>query len=178
MNKVILIGRTGKDPEIRHLESGKVVATFSLATDKRYKTASGERKTDTSWHNIVIWGKLAEVAEKWLKKGQMLMIEGSISNRSYEDKDKVKRYVTEILCDNFEMLGGKSESDQSDRAQAEKNGADMAKASMQDTGLPPSDIGGPGYNPDDKDNDLPFSWILPLIGIGIGLFPHVSNVIG
>jgi single-strand DNA-binding protein len=175
MNKVVLIGHVGKEVDVKHLDSGRTVATFSLATTKRYKNASGERKTDTTWHNIVIWGKLAEVAEKWVKKGQMLMIEGSISNRSYEDKDKVKRYVTEILCDNFEMLGGKEHEGQS---QAEKNGADMAKASMQDTGLPPSDIGGPGYQGEGEKDDLPFSWVLPLIGIGIGLFGHVSNMIG
>lgn len=109
MNKVTLIGRTGQDPEVRTLDSNKTVAKFSLATTERY-TQNNERKEETTWHNIVCWGKLAEIAEKWVKKGQLLAIEGKIKTRSWDDKDGNKKYITEIVADNFEMLGGKSEA--------------------------------------------------------------------
>ncbi len=106
VNKVILVGRLGKEPEIRHLENGASVANFSIATSEAYKDRnSGERRELTEWHNIVLWRGLAEVAEKYLKKGDMVYIEGKLRTRSWE-KDGITRYTTEVVGDNMTMLGG------------------------------------------------------------------------
>jgi single-strand DNA-binding protein len=107
VNKVILVGNLGKDPEVRYLEGGTAVANFSLATTESYKDKQGNRIEQTEWHNIVVWRGLAEVAEKYLKKGSQVYVEGKLRTRSYDDKDGVKRYSTEIIADNMTMLGGK-----------------------------------------------------------------------
>ena len=107
VNKVILVGNLGKDPEVRYLDSGVAVANFSLATTESYKNKEGERVNQTEWHNIVLWRGLAEIAEKYLKKGSSVYIEGKIKNRKWEDKDGNTRYNTEILADNMTMLGSK-----------------------------------------------------------------------
>jgi single-strand DNA-binding protein len=106
MNKIILIGHVGKDPEI--VNANNKAARFSLATSETYKNKQGEKQTDTTWHNIVIWGKMADVIDKFVKKGTQLMIEGKQSNRSYE-KDGQTRYISEVVCSNFEFLGAKAE---------------------------------------------------------------------
>ncbi len=107
VNKVILVGRLGKDPEVRTLESGAVVASFSLATTETYKDkTTGERKEITEWHNISLWRGLAEVAGKYLHKGDQVYIEGKLRTRSWE-KDNITRYTTEILGDNMTLLGSK-----------------------------------------------------------------------
>jgi single-strand DNA-binding protein len=111
INKVILVGNVGKDPEVRHLESGVAVAQLPLATSETYKDKSGNKTTQTEWHNLVFWRGLADVVEKYVKKGDPLYIEGKIRSRSYDDKDGVKRYVTEIVVDNMQMLGRKSSGD-------------------------------------------------------------------
>ena len=108
INKVILVGNLGKDPEVRHLDNGVAVANFSLATTENYKNKEGEKVSQTEWHNIVLWRGLAEVAEKYLKKSANIYIEGKIRTRKWEDKDGITRYSTEILGDNMTMLGGKS----------------------------------------------------------------------
>ena len=97
INKVILIGRTGKDPEIKSTNSGKKVASFSLATSEKYKD-----QEQTTWHNLVLWEKLAEISEKYIKKGSLIYVEGKISNRSWDDKDGVKRYTTEIIVNSLQ----------------------------------------------------------------------------
>jgi single-strand DNA-binding protein len=102
MNKAILIGRVGKDPEIRQTDNSKV-AKFSMATSEKWKDKQGEQKEDTTWHNVVVWGKLADVVESWVKKGMLLMVSGKIINRSYES-DGVTKYITEINCYELEML--------------------------------------------------------------------------
>lgn len=108
VNKVILVGRLGKDPEVRHLENGATVANFSLATSETYKDRqTGERREQTEWHNVVLWRGLAEVVEKYVKKGDMIYIEGKLRTRSWE-KDGVTRYTTEVVGDNMTMLGGGS----------------------------------------------------------------------
>ena len=107
VNKVILVGNLGKDPEVRYLDSGVAVANFSLATTESYKNKEGERVNQTEWHNVVLWRGLAEIAEKYLKKGSSVYIEGKIKNRKWEDKDGNTRYNTEILADNMTMLGSK-----------------------------------------------------------------------
>lgn len=112
VNKVILVGNVGKDPEVRHLDNGATVASFTLATTERgYKTANGTEVPErTEWHNIVVWRGLADVAEKYVKKGSQLYIEGKITSRSYEAKDgSGKRYITEIVADTMQMLGRKGE---------------------------------------------------------------------
>jgi single-strand DNA-binding protein len=107
VNKVILVGHVGKDPEIRHLESGVAVASFSLATSETYTAKNGEKVSTTEWHNIVMWRGLAEIAEKYVTKGKQLFIEGKIRTKSWEDKDGNKRYMTEIVADSMQMLGSK-----------------------------------------------------------------------
>ncbi|MDG1426010.1 MAG: single-stranded DNA-binding protein [Flavobacteriales bacterium] len=111
VNKVILVGNLGKDPEVRYLDNGVAVANFSLATTESYKNKQGERVSQTEWHNIVLWRGLAEVAEKYLKKGSSIYVEGKIKNRKWEDKDGNTRYNTEILGDNMTMLGAKPSSE-------------------------------------------------------------------
>lgn len=108
VNRVILVGHLGKDPEIRTLEAGTKVATFSLATTESFKNKDGQRIDQTEWHSIVLWRGLAEVAEKYLRKGQLVYIEGKLKTRSWE-KDGVKRYTTEVQADNMSMLGGKKD---------------------------------------------------------------------
>lgn len=104
-NKVQLIGNLGNDPEVINLEGGSKLAKFSMATNESYKNAKGEKVTDTQWHNIVAWGKTAEIVENYLKKGNEVAVEGKLINRSYETKDGDKRYVTEIKCSELLMLG-------------------------------------------------------------------------
>ena len=104
-NKVQLIGNLGKDPEIVNLESGKTLAKFAIATNESYKNAQGEKVTDTQWHNIVAWGKTAQIIEKYVTKGKEVAIEGKLTTRSWEDKDGMKRYITEVVCSELLMLG-------------------------------------------------------------------------
>ena len=106
-NNVQLIGNLGMNPEVKTLESGSTVAKFSIATSDRCKNNKGEQVEDTTWHNVVAWGKTAEIAEKYLKKGSQVAVDGKLTNRSYEAKDKTKRYVTEILINEILLLGAK-----------------------------------------------------------------------
>lgn len=106
-NKVQLIGNLGNDPEIINLESGKSLAKFSIATNEIYKNAEGEKVTDTQWHNIVAWGKIADIVEKYLTKGKEVAVEGKLTTRTWDDKDGNKRYTTEVVCNELLMLGGK-----------------------------------------------------------------------
>ena len=115
VNKVILVGNVGRDPEIRHLDKGVAVANFSLATTESYTAKTGEKVSTTEWHNIVVWRGLAEVVEKYVKKGSQLYIEGRLRTRMYE-KDGIKHYTTEIFADTMQMLGkreGQAENGQS-----------------------------------------------------------------
>jgi len=105
INKAILVGRLGKDPELRYTPSGVAVATFSIATDETYKDQHGQKQQLTTWHNIVAWRGLAEICGKYLHKGKQVYIEGKIQNRSYDDRDGNKRYITEIVADQMKMLG-------------------------------------------------------------------------
>jgi single-strand DNA-binding protein len=105
INKVILVGNLGKDPEIRAIDGGRKVANFTLATTETYKNKNGEKVDQTEWHNVVFWGPIAEVIERFLKKGSQIYVEGKIRTRSYDDKDGNKRYITEILGEQMTMLG-------------------------------------------------------------------------
>ena len=108
VNKVILLGNVGRDPDVRYPSQGQTVASFPLATsDRAFTTSAGTQVPErTEWHNIVMWGRNAEVAEKYIRKGTRLYIEGRLRTRNWEDKNKIKRYITEIYVDSFEMLGG------------------------------------------------------------------------
>jgi single-strand DNA-binding protein len=106
-NKVQLIGNLGNDPEIITLESGKKLAKFSIATNESYKNAMGEKVTDTQWHNIIAWNKTAEIIEKYVTKGNEIAIEGKLTSRSYENKEGEKKNITEVVCNELLMLGGK-----------------------------------------------------------------------
>jgi len=103
-NSVRLIGNLGDDPKVRKLDSGKSVANFSIATNEIYRNGNGEKQSETTWHRLVAWGKQAEIAEKYLKKGSEIALEGKLTNRSYEDKNGEKHYVTEIVVNSLLML--------------------------------------------------------------------------
>lgn len=109
VNKVILLGNLGKDPEVRHLENGKAVANFSIATSESYKDRNGERVTNTEWHNVVLWTPLSEIADKYLNKGDKVYIEGKLTTRSWDDKDGNKRYTTEVIGREMTLLGSSSQ---------------------------------------------------------------------
>jgi len=108
-NKVQLIGNLGNAPEVKTTESGKKLARFSMATDESYRNAKGEKVTETTWHNLVAWGKVAELAEKYLTKGKEIAIEGKLINNSYTDKEGNKKYSTEVQVSEILMLGSKAE---------------------------------------------------------------------
>lgn len=142
VNKVILIGNVGADPEVRYLDGGVAVANLRLATTESYKNKNGEKVDQTEWHNIVLWRGLAEIVEKYVKKGMRLYIEGRIRTRSWDDQNGVKRYTTEIYADNMQMLsfGRQDGSDMPNRTTA----ANAASSVPMNTPAP-----------DDSD-DLPF----------------------
>ena len=127
LNKVQLIGHLGADPESRFTTSGSAVTNFNLATNESWKSAEGDIKEKTEWHRVVLFGKMAETAAEYMKKGQLVYVEGRLQTRSWEDKDNVKRYTTEILCDNFTMLGRKGD---------DAGASSSAKVSEQDDDLP------------------------------------------
>lgn len=106
-NKVQLIGNLGNDPEIITLESGKKLAKFSIATNETYKNQKGERVTDTQWHNVVAWGKTADIVENYVTKGKEVAVEGKLTTRSWDDKEGNKRYTTEVVCNELLLLGSK-----------------------------------------------------------------------
>lgn len=107
VNKAILIGRLGKDPELRYTTSGKPVASFSLATTNRWSGQDGQRQESTTWHNIVAWGKQAEFCKEYLTKGREIYVEGRIENRSYDDKDGNKKYISEIVVETIQFIGNR-----------------------------------------------------------------------
>ena len=126
INKVILVGHLGKDPEVRHLDGGVTVASFPLATSETY-TKDGKKIEQTEWHNIVMWRGLADIASKYLQKGKLVYIEGKLRTRSFEDKEGHKKYTTEIIAENFTILGRKSDfeghNENSHQKSDEENGA-------------------------------------------------------
>ncbi|HYM62495.1 MAG TPA: single-stranded DNA-binding protein, partial [Thermoanaerobaculia bacterium] len=131
INKVILIGRLGKDPEVRSVPSGTTVAKFSLATDERFTDRNGEKQERTEWHNIVAWGKLADICGQYLRKGKQVYIEGSIRTDSWEDKESgQKKYRTEIIANTMKMLGSKSDTEGGDSY----NGAQSRKPASAPAG--------------------------------------------
>lgn len=142
VNKVILVGNLGKDPELRYTPSGAAVATFSLATTNPFKDKEGNKQTE--WHNIVAWRQLAEICGKYLHKGKQVYIEGRIQTRSYDDRDGNKRYITEIVADQMQMLGSRD-----DQGGGQQSGADGGYGGAQPQG------GGQGYNQGGQNQQKP-----------------------
>jgi|SRR2546428_1278937 len=145
INKVILVGHLGKDPELRHLDGGVKVASFPLATSETY-TKEGKKVEQTEWHNIVMWRGLADIAEKFLVKGKLVYIEGKLRTRSWDDKEGNKRYQTEIVADNFTMLGRKSDNEPQENSQYSAQGENAALAKVESGSLSAGGV----------DDDLPF----------------------
>jgi len=156
VNKVILVGRLGRDPETRFTSGGQAVANFSLATDETYKDKNGERQKRTEWHKIVVWGKQAEIAQQYLKKGSLVFIEGRIQSREWQDKEGQKRTSFEIVANNFRMLGGRGDSAAAGAAAGGGGGTsrseDYDQAGHADDAFP----SGGGAGPEISDEDIPF----------------------
>ena len=114
VNKVILIGNLGADPTVRFTQSGAAVANFNIATTERYNDRNGERQERTEWHRIVMFGRQAEIAQQYLKKGRQVYIEGRLQTREWEDKENVKKYTTEVVCINMQMIGSRGGGDAED----------------------------------------------------------------
>ena len=148
INKAILVGRLGKDPEVRYTPDGAMVTSFSLATDEQWKDKSGEKVQKTEWHNISCWGGLAKIAEQYVKKGDPLYIEGKIRTRSYDDKNGNKRYFTDIHVENLEMLGRKSDRDSQQPSKDYPSNNQQAAA--------PTPPANPFDNSSAEVDDLPF----------------------
>ncbi len=154
VNKVILVGNVGKDPEVRYLDNDVAVANFPIATTERgFKSRDGQAVPDrTEWHNIVAWRGLAKIVESYVKKGTQIFIEGKIRTRSYDDKDGVKRYVTEIFADNIQLLGKKSDNP----ATSNQLVAETPVIQPQNTGTMDSKGAEETFLGNDDTDDLPF----------------------
>ncbi len=147
VNKVILVGRLGKDPETRYTSSGQAVCNFSLATDETYKDRAGERQKRTEWHRIVVWAKQAEIAQQYLHKGSLIYLEGRIQTRQWDDREGQKRTTTEIVSTNFRMLGGRG-----DASAASAGAGANADTDAHSQAAMAEDTAGP----EPSDEDIPF----------------------
>jgi single-strand DNA-binding protein len=155
INKVILVGRLGRDPETRYTSSGQAVCNFTMATDESFKSRSGERQQRTEWHRIVMWGKLAEIAQQYLKKGQLVYIEGRLQTRQWDDKrDGSKKTTTEIVANTMKMLGGRGEG--AAAASAAASGVAVAGRPHDDFEAGPAPEEPQGLGPEISDEDIPF----------------------
>ena len=141
LNKVILIGRLGRDPEVRYMPDGNAVANFSLATSEKWKDKSGQQQEHTEWHHITMYRRLAEIARQYLKKGGLVYIEGKIQSRKYTGKDGIERTAYEIIANEMKMLGGKNESGAAQ--------SDIPPPAARQSPTPPAPV-------DDIDDDIPF----------------------
>ena len=146
LNKVMLIGNLGKDPEVRYTTSGTAVASFSLATSEKFKNKSGEWEEKTEWHNVTLWARLAEIAGEYLSKGKTVYIEGRLQTRKWQDRDGKDRYTTEIVGEKMQMLSGKGEGG------GRQGGGGGGRPDSQEHNSAPS-YDEPAFNPDD---DIPF----------------------
>ncbi len=156
INKVILVGNLGRDPEVRSTPSGQPVANFTLATSRRWRDKGGQKQEQTEWHQIVVWGKQAEIAGQYLTKGMQIYLEGRLQTRSWDDRQTgEKRYRTEVICENFQMLGsqrgGEFEGDRSGASPGGYGGGQSSGPSYDEGGY-----GGGGYGGEPEDDDIPF----------------------
>lgn len=153
MNKVILLGRLGQDPELKYTPSGTAVCNFSLATSERWKDKSGNQQERTEWHRIVVWGKLAEVANQYLAKGRQAYVEGGLATRSWETNTGEKRYATEIIATTIQFVGDKpSDSGSAGAGQNSSAGNSGSRGGNAQNGP----VGDPGYGGDFTADDIPF----------------------
>ena len=143
VNKVILVGNLGKDPEVRYTQTGSAVANFSIATSEQWNDRDGKKQERTEWHNIVVWGKQAEHCGQYLSKGRQVYVEGSIRTRSYDDKSGNKRYITEIVAQRIQFLGG-------------GGGTRLPQQGMDAGGVDDMAMGGMGGGQPPTDDDIPF----------------------
>lgn len=146
VNKVILIGRLGRDPEVRYLPNGEAVANFSIATSEQWKDKTGAKQEKTEWHNITMYRRLAEIAGDYLKKGQEVYIEGKIQSRKYTGKDGIERVAYEIIASEMKMIGGKGDSNVGEQVQGTENAPQPVK---REQATPKPQV-------DDLDDDVPF----------------------
>ena len=163
VNKVILVGRLGRDPEVRYLPNGEAVANFGVATSEQWKDRNGERQERTEWHNITMYRRLAEIAGQYLKKGSQVYIEGRIQSRKYTGKDGVERTAYEIIANEMKMIGGRdmggssSDFDGGDyAANSAASAAPVAAASSVPPAAPRREVNKPAPVVDDLDDDIPF----------------------
>lgn len=156
VNKVILVGRLGRDPETRYTGGGSAVANFSVATDETFKDRNGERQKRTEWHKIVVWGKQAEIAQQYLKKGSLVFIEGRIQSREWQDKEGQKRTSFEIVASNFRMLGGRGDAAGGGMGGGASRGGDDFDQAHAGAGGGEDFGGGGGAGPEISDEDIPF----------------------
>jgi single-strand DNA-binding protein len=147
VNKVILVGRLGRDPETRYTSGGQAVCNFSVATDRSYKDRTGQTQKQTEWHKIVAWGKLAEICQQYLKKGSQVFIEGRIQSRQWDDKEGNKRTSFEIVANEMRMLGSRADAGASRGAPAEPHGEAHEPAAADDFAPSESQV---------SDEDIPF----------------------
>jgi|SRR5690242_5559704 single-strand DNA-binding protein len=158
VNKVILVGRLGRDPETRYTGSGQAVANFTMATDESYKDRNGERQKRTEWHRITAWGKLAEICQQYLKKGTMVYIEGRIQSREWQDKEGQKRTSYDIVANTMKMLS--SRGDAAAAAGAAGMSGGTSRGDDTDQSAPPEESygggGGQAGGPEISDEDIPF----------------------
>lgn len=151
VNKVILIGNLGKDPELKQTSNGTSVATMTVATNERFKDKSGEWQDKTEWHNVVLWQRLAEIASEYLKKGRSVYVEGRIQTRSWEDKQGQKRYTTEIVASDLVLLGGGRGGEE-----AGSGGRGSSRGSDFDQSAPAEFDSAPARATEITDDDIPF----------------------
>ena len=160
VNKVILVGNVGKDPETRYLDETTAITKFPLATSETYKNKAGERVSTTEWHNIVLWRGLAQVAEKYVKKGSQIYIEGRIKNRSYDDAEGNRKYITEIVGDQLQLLGKRPDDGGQGSQQQAAAGGQAAQAPAQTAQAPAQEAKpekeAPFSSDDNGADDLPF----------------------
>jgi len=150
VNKVILIGNLGKDPELKHTSSGTAVATMTVATNERFKDKSGEWQDRTEWHTVVLWQRLAEIAAEYLKKGRSVYVEGRLQTRSWEDKQGQKRYTTEVVASDLVLLGGGGRGEEGGRGGAARGGE------FDQSGSPGEFDSAPSRATEITDDDIPF----------------------
>ena len=158
VNKVILVGNVGKDPETRYLDETTAITKFPMATSETYKNKSGERVSNTEWHNIVLWRGLAQVAEKYVKKGTQIYIEGRIKTRSYDDAEGNKKYITEIVGDQLQLLGRRpDEGEGGQSGQGQQDSQNQAPAQSQSPVQKPSPVQNqnPAQNQSPVQNESP-----------------------
>jgi single-strand DNA-binding protein len=154
VNKVILVGNLGRDPEMRYLPSGEAVANLAIATTDKYKDKTGQMVEQTEWHRVSFFGRTAEVCGQYLKKGSQVYVEGSIRTRKYTDKEGVEKYATEIRGDRMQMLGSRAGSSEADGYPSQQYGGGSPAQQRQPAARP---AGGGGNGFDDMDDDIPFA---------------------